>query len=518
MRFRCALALACVALASCGHERRDVRVTLHDTCGLTDGADCQQGDAVPEACSSYCSRLARWANLAIFEGRCPDRDALLRGDLSGAIRVVQGRAGSTLPSIGELDDERYGFAGIFRASDCAIVGIGCSEVDLSEQSTVRIEMLPAIGSGLCTAGHVCQEGVCTSSEAASDEATCTPVLVASGALPEPKGNARAVGVGLVATDSGYLAAYREDDADGSLRIRILPIEKDGQLGEGFETRIEHCGSASEAGLAMALSLEGGLLATTLAPCENQGAGAAFVAFAHDGAILDTKRFAGAGQDLRITHRSLASGPGPNDFELVYTAAGSAYRLRLAGAQPHASYEALFPEATTSFAQVASLGDDVARLVGSEAAIHVGVGSWEASPRLTRLEGSALASLAVHGGRVVVTRSTSGGLAWEGRTSSGASFGDGSFTTGQAIAAVDIAIAKGVAILGAAHATGIHVLPLGDMRRELAAEPKLVVQHALSEGASSLVMASQKSRFGVAWLRGGEGKGPIGGYALFDCAR
>ena len=517
------MASSVAVVASCGHEKQPVRVTLRDLCGLTDGADCQQDAAHADRCGyAHCSGEATWATLAVFENGCPASGLLHEGDLSGAIRVVTGQAGKALPSIGELDEGRFGFAGLLRGSDCAIVGAGCTEVDLSDERDVHIDVLPAGGNGFCKTGRVCEGGACVPSDDTSDGAAgCLPLLVASGTLPERRADSLAKGLGIVATDSGYLVGYREDvPSDGSLHVRLVPIGDDGAIGDGAERRIEHCVGSSEAGVAMAFSAEGGLLATSLASCEGHGAGAAFVAFTQAGEITDVQRYVGAGEDLRITNRSLASGRGPNDFELVYTTSGSAHRLSLEGARPRSSYEALFPEARGSFAQVASTQDFVARLVGAEDEVYVGIGRWEATPRTTRLEGGTLTSLAVRGNRFVVARSTASGLAWEGRTSSGASFGLGSFNTSQASTALDVVVANEEAILGAAHPTGIFVLPIGDMRSELAPSPKAVVQHTLPQGQSptpqGLAMASRGDRFAVAWLNGDEGAGPVGGYAVFAC--
>lgn len=533
MRFRLALTLATGAalLASCGHERRDLRITLRDACGLTESADCERGEGANGACgSAHCSREAAWANLAVFEGGCPPADALLTGNLNDAIRVVTGKAGSALPSIGELEEARHGFAGIFRASDCTIVGAGCTEVDLSDERNVQIDLHPVTGNGACGDGHACEQGLCAPSadpageDPSSKAGACLPLLVASGALPERSADSVASGLGMVATEAGYLVGYREEvEGSGPLLVRIVPIGKDGEIGASDETRIEHCAGSFGDGLGMALSDESGLLATSLAPCDGHGAGAAFVSFTPDGTIVDARRVAGAGSDLVLApSRSLAPGRAANDFELVYLTGGAAHRLGLTGTEPHATFQALFPDARASFAQVASSQDVIARLVGSKNAIHLGIGPWESTPRTVRLEGSAVASLAVHRDRVVVVRNLEeGGLVWEGRTRIGASFGDGRFETNRALTALDVVTANGEAIVIAATSSGFFLLPIGDMSGSLAPLPKLIVQHAPASSAhdaQSLAVASIDDRLAIAWLNDRETSGSIGGYALFECSR
>jgi len=528
MRFRLALALATsvASLASCGHERREIRVVLRDACGLTLDADCQKDRNASETCGgSHCSRNAAWANLVVFEGGCPKGDGFATGDSSGAVRIVTGRAGRALPSIGELEEDRYGFGGVFRTSDCTIVGTGCTEVDLSEERDVRIDVLPVPESGTCESGHYCEQGLCAPfDDPSGDASACIPLLIASGSLPNRTANSTARSLGLVATESGYLVGYREDlESDGELLLRLVPIGKDGKIGKLSESRIEHCASGSDSGLGMALSLDGGLLATALAPCDGQGAGAAFVSFTHDGAILSARRFIGAGSDLVLApSRALAPGPGRNDFELVYTTGQSAHRLGLTGPQPHGSFQALFPDARGSFAQVATTPDLVARLVGSADGIHLGIGEWEATPKLMTFGGAERTSLAVQGDRVVIARALEDrGLAWEGRTSSGASIGEGNFAASQALTALDVVIANGEVIAATASSPGFFLLSIGNMSRGLSPRPELIVQHTPASSAHdgrSLAAASLHDRLAIAWLNGDPSEESIGGFALFECSR
>lgn len=532
-----ALKLSLVATLSCGEESRTIEVTLLDTCRL--GSACEDSETparlFPLCGDAYCTDTARFATLAVFAGGCPGEEILREGNWESALRVLHGDAGEPLPSLGELDASTHGFAGVLRSQDCGVVGFGCTEADLSVIRKVRVEMAPSSGGGACEGGDICKEGSCEPAPSMI-ESTCSPKLAFQGELPDREGQGSILsGPGVVATDKGYLVGYREDlttsAEESQARVKLVRIDRSGQATTPIAKDIDTCpGIAPGAGLGMAVSMDQGLLVTPQPACEGRGAGATFVAFAPNGTILDATTFAGAGPDLSLSPvHALAPGLLRNSFELAYISGGSAYRLSLLGARPQDGFVSIFPDKKPAFVQLASSPSAIAYLAGSPTQaggeIAFGVGSWQSEPSMTSGAGFLGAVAAYENRAISVAALSPSGLRWEGRASDGTPIGDGYLETEGSLTAVDIAVVSGEAIVAAARSGGLFLASLGEIGGEVSAEARIIATYDENLGdislssydGRSLALAAHRDGFALTWLNSRIGEGPVGGFALFDCA-
>lgn len=537
--------LAATALAftliSCGARRHAIEVTLLDPCRLNKASTCDDVEVSPKDRSfcgdSFCGHSADTAHLAVFPGGCPSADVLDRGDLTTAIRVISEEAGRPLPSLGEIDEGHYGFVGLLRGADCRVVGHGCTEANISTIRRVRVEIAPALGLGACDVGSSCQGGHCAA-EPEGDTDVCLPWLVASGTLPSlTAADAVVSGPAIVATGDGYLVGYREDSAgeNGSRRakLHLMSLGGDGALAAPVTTQLESCeATASTLGLSMAFASDQGLGATPLPACEGQGAGLHLFTFASNGAQLDSRSFVDAGPSLSIapTH-SLAAARQRNGFELVYTVDDAAYRLGLSGAKPNDAYRPLFASTSAAFAQIATTSDGIAYLVGSTTTADptlFGFGPWERDPVVQSLVGSTSGAVTAHADRAVAAVVTGEGqVHWRGLGLDGSSLGDGAMEGSRRFGTVDLATVNGSVVLASGRPSEIVLAVITGRDGSLSPRPTLVAQHGPSLGGislsrydgGSLAMASAGSQFALAWLDGElTGEAPVGGFAIFDCAK
>lgn len=537
LRLVTALVASIVASISCGGSKQRVEVTLLDRCHLGSSDACDGSDPSPSDLAlcgdDFCSGKAVWAQLAIFPDGCPSDDTLAEGDVTGAVRVLAAEAGQPLPALGELDEARFGFAGLLRSADCSVVGLGCTEASLATIRKVRVEMRPVSGRGICRANDTCQRGACVGSAGDASD-TCLPVLVTAGELPA-RDDPRSVvsGPGIVATETGYLIGYREDVPNGGARIRLGPVDDDGVLGAPVEEAIDSCGDiVGGGGIGMAMSVDQGLLVTAHPACSGRGAGASFITFARNGAILDVQTYAGAGDVFSLAKvHAVAEGRTRNSFELAYVSDGAAHRLALSGARPEGGALSIFPDASASFAQIASSIEGIAHLVGvasnAQTTALFGMADWDADPMVSRGAAGAFGAVIAHEHRAIAAMATrQGGLRWEGRTVDGSSFGAGALESGGPFAAVDVVTVGEHVVMAAGRRAGIWLASIGRASETLASQPSVIAQHGPSLGGVSLseydgdhlAMASARRRFALTWPSGQGGEGPVGGFALFECSR
>lgn len=525
-------------LVSCGESANSIQVSLLDPCRLSSPTSCDELSPTPSEQSlcgdAFCAQKAVWAQLAVFPEGCPTDELLREGVLTGAMHVVSTEAGRALPELGKLEEARFGFAGLLRASDCAIVGAGCTEADLSTIRRVRVEMRPVSGSAGCHANDACQEGACVSAAEADGE-SCLPRLIASGELPERAiAEAIASGPGIVATNLGYLIGYREDipsQAGTTARVRLVPIADNGSVGKTIEQPIESCETAiTKGGIGMAMALDQGLLVTEYPACGNQGAGATFISFTPGGAILDVTTFAGALPHVSLANvHSLSLGQSRNSFELAYLASGAAFRLNLVGARAQDGYAPIFPDRRFGFIQIASSKDAIAYLAGGEDAPDalLGMSNWDEPPVLTSLPKGWVGAVAVDENRAVaVTLLDDGGISWTGQSTTGAALGTGSLHAGGPFTAVEVGIADKQVVLAAGRPGAIHLAPIGSVATKLADRATVLSQYEPTLGNVSLsaydgerlALATKDDGFALAFIESRKGAGKVGGFAIFECAK
>lgn len=526
-----------VLLASCGESSRSVEVTLLDPCHLGNGAACESlaiTTSEQALCGeTFCSKQSVWKQLAVFPDGCPSDDVLRNGDVTSALRVISADAGGSLPELAPLDEARFGFAGLLRGSDCAVFGAGCTEADLTKIRKVRVEMLPMPGTGACQDDYVCREGSCVDADRADGE-SCLPYLVASGELPQPSHQKVTVsGPGIVATDKGYLVGYREDlhsESESVARIRLLPIGDEGVLGQLIDQPIEACERAiPKGGIGMAMALDQGLLATESPACEGRGAGATFISFAPNGAILDVRASAGGLPEVSLARaHALAPGRSRNTFELAYSTKGAAHRLSLLGASPQGGYSVIFPEARFEFAQIATSKDAIAyRLTPAERGDEalLGFGEWGDTPKIMKLPAGSAGVIALDGDRAAaVNLLDGGGLSWGGYSTTGSSFGAGSFQAGAPFTTVATAIADKQVVVAAGRAGEVLLASIGNVTTKLTPHPSVISQFEKAIGNVSLsayegrglAATSRQNRVALVWLNERREGGSLGGFAIFEC--
>lgn len=122
-----------------------VSVTLADPRGLRSGAS--------------------FAEFMLFADGCPDEDDLREGSYPDPVADQRLDAVDEFDALGTLDARRYGFAAVLRTEDCAVVGVGCAEADLSKRiDSVIIPLVDVFPpEGACPGA--CSDGRCDDEEA-----------------------------------------------------------------------------------------------------------------------------------------------------------------------------------------------------------------------------------------------------------------------------------------------------------------------------------------------------------------
>jgi hypothetical protein len=138
----CAAWLAAAAVASCGGAP-DIDVVLYDPENIRDGA--------------------QYAQLAVFTDGCPSDQYLAFGEVRAAVMVQTVPADGVFSELGKLKKGTYGFVGLLRANDCAVLGVGCTEVDFEKHRHITVQLDPVIPpAGACdtSLGIYCTGGIC----------------------------------------------------------------------------------------------------------------------------------------------------------------------------------------------------------------------------------------------------------------------------------------------------------------------------------------------------------------------
>jgi hypothetical protein len=205
------------------------------------GAQCRPNDRVsfeiglPGALDAQ----AQWMEIGVIDGPCPSAIQLAGGiPRSGTLtRIAFARADSNPPLVGDLKKAPYAFAAVARGNDCGIVATGCTIVDLTKAKDVNIQLAATQQpSAACSAAETCVEAQCVPAIANGDTslgARCSMQLVGAGPLGDPLvlyGSDVVSAPALVATESGFLVAYREYDPNaGSARLTLAAIDSGGGL-------------------------------------------------------------------------------------------------------------------------------------------------------------------------------------------------------------------------------------------------------------------------------------------------
>jgi hypothetical protein len=248
------------------------------------GAQCRSNDRVSFEIGlpSALDAQAQWIEIGVIDGPCPSTTQLAGGiPRSGTLtRIAFAKGDTNPPLVGDLKKAPYAFAAVARGGDCSVVATGCTIVDLTKAKDVNIQLAATQQpSGACSAAETCAEAQCVPALASSSTALgahCSMQLIGAGPLGDPlvvDGSDVVSTPALVATESGFLVAYREYDPNaGSARLTLAAIDSGGGLTIAPPTLLPgQCSGAQETDAVGLAYLAGTGVAVSARPsCGGQG--------------------------------------------------------------------------------------------------------------------------------------------------------------------------------------------------------------------------------------------------------
>ena len=341
MRFALTLASAGLLLLPACKSAEEVTVLLQDQCSFQD--------------------TATYTEFAVFEDQCSGGstacgldDKLSVGDTDGAIFRHIVPMGDALPSVGKLDEKAYAFAAIVRDESCRVIGYGCTCADITTIREVQVqpggwsrcqdkdctldEFCASLETGGCAADEQCTAGTCEAGisdvDSGPDEPTvCTLEVQASGALPSVAAETRLTGPALAATSSGFVLAYRTQDAEGIADIVASLPSTSGALTPIPPAKIACAYDEIQADGGIGIDFKGGngLAVFSLPNCDGKGAGATFTTFDAAGTVGTTNLQPNAGfASLTLApHHSIASRPADGERDFLFRSAAGAGQVSIA---------------------------------------------------------------------------------------------------------------------------------------------------------------------------------------------
>jgi hypothetical protein len=219
-----------------------------------------------------------WYEVGVFPGPgC----AALEPELAGGVpaegyvqRLAFLASDGSPPSISDLPRDQFAIGVAARAADCTVLATGCSDVDLSQVSSVDV-ILNAVTApqGACTNGATCEDAECTPGST-NLGAGCSLALVGAGPLADPLGLVGTVmsAPALAATANGFLIAYREWDPNtGDARITVVPVDQEGGFGIPQQTPQVSCPEVQMSDAAgLVFSGSNGVVAVGRLGCPDDG--------------------------------------------------------------------------------------------------------------------------------------------------------------------------------------------------------------------------------------------------------
>lgn len=530
------------------------------------GSDCSPatpGSPLAMLCGkAYCTHVARWAELSVFQGGCPSDAQLSVGATSGAVFTAVADASQGLPSVGDLGKEPFGFAALLRDEKCQVVGYGCTNADLSAVRTITIEVDPTPPAGACVAPASCVAGQCQTggvADAAADGPKgCNFQLVKAGELPAPlEKGANETGAAIVASSTGFVVVYREENVAASkTRVASMPLGDEGVAGTPSYVVTDTCpGVVPTDGVSAVMGATSGVVAISQPACSAgdagaTAAGATFLALKSDGTLGSVNKVLGPA-DIKLTaNHALTVGAATGNTQFAYVSSGAASVFDIDGTLAPAVGTAILPIAagtTNTFAAIARATGLSASLVDAPAEGGIGAlftvtpegaladagvdaagtDGGPVGPTTTELASGAFGSIAAWSGRAIaVVGSSSGQLSFDARSSAGASIGAGALTGGP-FGAVDVANLGDRVLLAAGATHGITMFRLdGATSGKLPASASSTQAFSQTLGGVSLgsydgksiSVAAARNRVAVAWVtRQSLGSSDAtGGFAVFAC--
>jgi hypothetical protein len=226
---------------------------------------------------------ADWIEVGAFaRDACPSTTEIAGGlPDTGTVRRLAFQSGqSSVPAFGDLAKGAYAFEAIARDANCAVLGIGCTVVDVTDASEVTIDLIDASnGSTACGEGEQCVDARCVPDVNDGDPsagAGCSMAFLGAGPLADPLADTGTIvsAPAIAATANGFVIAYREyDPTAGDARLTLIPLDLGGAEGAAQQMMLPGaCAGLLESdatGLAFA-SPTSGLVALARAPCNGMG--------------------------------------------------------------------------------------------------------------------------------------------------------------------------------------------------------------------------------------------------------
>ncbi len=490
----------------------------------------------------------QWMEVGVLPGVCPASSELAGGlPITGMVtRVAFSKSDTSPPPIGSLKKGAYAFAAVARGADCSVLAAGCSQVDVTDARDVSIALTATTKpGGACTAGSTCFDGRCVPALGGADASAsgCPMTLVAAGPLGDPTGAMPDIAStpAAIATESGFLIAYREyDPTGGAAQLTVAAVSPSGVLTLGTPLVLPaQCAGQDETD-AVGLSYAGGtgLVVSARPACGSQPAG------------LDTLQVSGAGTLSKTAFSSTPSGKpvlsrhavaltGAGAGYLAYALQGSAVVVPLSGLFPQGAPLTFGDVTAAALAEVAGGSQGLALLAGGNAASEAGMGGTTLSIALGASPSTLSApfdftgtwgALALAGTRAIVLSDSNvpaQPLAWHTFDPPPGMSASATFTAGEggSVSGGDVAVQFDLAFF-AAESTGSLVLDVFSHASttptllravSLASDPRLPSLASVREGKVSL--AASPSQVLITWVTGTT-LGPddsVGGWALYACS-
>lgn len=237
----------------------------------------------------------RWVEIGAFRGaQCGALVPMLPAGIPQegmAARVAFRPTEPARPRLGDLAADAYAFGAVARDEDCSVVAIGCTDADVKDARSVRVDLSPVEAPrGACGKGSRCEAARCVPANDIADPSVgsgCSLVLVGAGPLANPVGGGGSLvsAPAIAATDKGFVIAYREvDPAGGIAKVSVLPVDFGGGALTPLRPSLPGRCSGSEESDAVGLFAApggGGFVTLTRAPCPPKRAAVEFIGFNPD---------------------------------------------------------------------------------------------------------------------------------------------------------------------------------------------------------------------------------------------
>jgi hypothetical protein len=353
------------------------------------------------------------------------------------------------------------------------------------------------------------------------------------------------GPAIVATDSGFVVAYREGTPDkAGANIALASLSDGGVLGAVSRQPITACaGVTVDGGVGLALSPAANAVLASIPYCPNvldpsldTPADLVALTFDKDAGTLNpaVALNVSTGVDPLVDAklaRSSSLAVDASGLQATFVSAGLAYRASVDALGGAATVTPLFATGGSSYAQLSVTGDLTATLTTRDAETQLLVEPQGGSGFVIHQALSPMGSLVTwpHAATArlgAVTLDPYGAVTWSAMANDGTSLGAGTIVPKQGAVSMNIVALRDHELIATGHAGGFMLHKLkGALGAKLSLDGEGVVQQG-SVGAESLAafdgvrmgFAAARDRVVVVWLTKHElgAAEPTGGFAVYAC--